>query len=240
MPAKALITPLPAPACLPQGLRIYAIGDVHGCDLALAALHDLVSADLVARPVTRALLLHLGDYVDRGPDSAGVLGRLARPLPGLETLNLRGNHDQMMLDALAPGATEAQVSLWLLNGGVATLESYGAAPRDRASWQRIPDADLELLRGCPTCFEAGGYVFAHAGIRPGTPIATQDPADLMWIREPFLSWRGSLPAVVVHGHTPAAAPEVRPHRIGLDTGAVFGGPLTCGVLEADRIVFLQV
>jgi serine/threonine protein phosphatase 1 len=240
MPAKALINLLPAPASLPQGLRIYAIGDVHGCALALAALHDLVSADLAARPVARPLLLHLGDYVDRGPDSAGVLARLAHPLPGLETLNLLGNHDRMMLDALAPNATEDQLALWLLNGGVATLESYGATPRDRESWRRVPDVDLALLRVCPTSFEAGGYVFAHAGIRPGTPIAGQDPADLLWIREPFLSWRGALPAVVVHGHTPAAAPEVRSHRIGLDTGAVFGGPLTCGVLEADRIGFLQV
>lgn len=240
MPAKALINLLPAPASLPSGLRIYAIGDVHGCALALAALHGLVQADLAARPVARALLLHLGDYVDRGPDSAGVLARLAHPLPGLETLHLLGNHDRMMLDALAPGAPEDQVMLWLRNGGDATLESYGASLRDRDSWRQVPEADMALLRACPTHFEAGGYVFAHAGIRPGIPIAGQDPTDLMWIREPFLSWRGSLPAVVVHGHTPAARPEVRAHRIGLDTGAVFGGPLTCGVLEADQIGFAQV
>ncbi|MGX9962270.1 metallophosphoesterase family protein [Roseomonas sp. F4] len=240
MPAKALTPLQPAPAELPEGLRIYAIGDVHGCAARLAALHGAIQADHLARPVRRALLLHLGDYVDRGADSAGVLALLAQPRDGLETLNLLGNHDQMMLDALAPGATGDEVAMWLGNGGDATLRNYGASGRDRESWRAVPEAHLDLLRACPASFQAGGYVFAHAGIRPGIPLAGQDPFDLLWIREPFLSWRGALPAVVVHGHTPAPEPELRRHRIGLDTGAVFGGPLTCAVLEADRVAFLQM
>ncbi len=224
---------------LPTGQRIYAIGDSHGCATRLAALHGQILADLAARPVAQPLLLHLGDHVDRGPDSAGVLARLAHPLPGLPMINLMGNHDRMMLDALADGAPAEVVALWLQNGGVQALESYGASPRQRESWGLVPAAHLHLLRACRTSFAAGGYLFVHAGIRPGVKLEDQDPEDLLWIREPFLSWRGALPAVVVHGHTPAPSPEVRPHRIGLDTGAVFGGDLTCGIFEDNGISFLR-
>lgn len=244
MPAKPLIHETPtftaaAPASLPAGQRIYAIGDSHGCAARLAVLHRMIAADLAARPVALPLLLHLGDYVDRGPDSAGVLSCLACPPCDLPVVNLMGNHDRMMLDALALDATAEAVELWLLNGGDRTLESYGASPLRRESWSRIPEAHLRLLRASAHSFAAGGYLFVHAGIRPGRPLAEQDSMDLLWIREPFLSWRGPLPAVVVHGHTPAPGPEIRPHRIGLDTGAVFGGDLTCGVLETDRIGFLR-
>jgi serine/threonine protein phosphatase 1 len=238
MPSKPLTTEVPAPATLPPGHRIYAIGDTHGCAGRLSDLHRQVLDDLAARPIAHPLLLHLGDYVDRGPDSAALLRILNEPPDGLPVLNLMGNHDRMMLDALAPGAPADAVSLWLSNGGVATLESYGATAGDLGSWSRIPAADLDLLRGCRRNFVAGGYLFAHAGIRPGRPLASQVEEDLLWIREPFLSWPRPLPAVVVHGHTPARAPEVRKHRIGLDTGAVFGGALTCGVLESQGIGFL--
>lgn len=228
-----------APASLPAGQRIYAIGDTHGCAARLAVLHEKILADLAARPIARPLLLHLGDYVDRGPDSAGVLARLAQPITGLPMVNLMGNHDRMMLDALAEDAAEEAVSLWLLNGAGPTLESYGASPRHPASWARVREADLQLLQACRPRFAAGGYLFVHAGIRPDRTLEEQDDADLLWIREPFLSWRGVLPAVVVHGHTPAPSPEIRPHRIGLDTGAVMGGDLTCGVFEADQVGFLR-
>jgi serine/threonine protein phosphatase 1 len=238
MLAKPLTAEMSAPATLPPGLRIYAIGDVHGCADRLATLHRQVLADLRVRPVPDPLLLHLGDHVDRGSDSRAVLEMLGAPPDGLPMVNLMGNHDRMMLDALAPGAAAAAVTLWLANGGAATLDSYGASARDRGSWGRVPAQHLDLLRGCRTSFAAGGYFFAHAGIRPGRSLADQAEEDLLWIREPFLSWPRPLPAVVVHGHTPADAPEVRRHRIGLDTGAVFGGPLTCGVLEDRGIRFL--
>lgn len=228
-----------APASLPAGQRIYAIGDTHGCSARLADLHGMIFADLEARPIAQPLLLHLGDYVDRGLDSAGVLARLAQPIPGLPMVNLMGNHDRMMLDALAQDATAEAVSQWLLNGAGPTLESYGASPSKPESWARIPAADLQWLRACRSCFTMGGYLFVHAGIRPGRALDQQDEADLLWIREPFLSWRGALPAVVVHGHTPAPSPEIRPHRVGLDTGAVMGGDLTCGVFEADQVGFLR-
>lgn len=229
-----------SPGWLPAGLRVYAIGDVHGCAARLAALHGQVAADLARRPVARALVVHLGDYVDRGEDSAGVLALLRRPgtVPGARVVNLIGNHEQMMLAALDPAADAEVAGFWLDNGGGPTLESYGADPRDPAGWGAVPAEDLDLLRGMAGSFALGGYLFAHAGVRPGVPLDRQDPMDLAWIREPFLSWRGSLGAVVVHGHTPAMGPEVLPHRIGLDTGAVFGGPLTCAVLEGERVGFL--
>ena len=238
-----------SPGWLPAGLRVYAIGDPHGCAARLAALHRAIAEDAARRPPVgpgaaaedaRALVVHLGDYVDRGPDSAGVLALLRGPcpIPGGAWVHLAGNHEQMMLAALDPDAEAEVVGFWLDNGGAATLESYGADPRDRRSWAAVPRRDLDLLRGLPGSLALGGYLFAHAGVRPDVPLYRQDPMDLAWIREPFLSWRGALGAVVVHGHTPARGPEVLAHRIGLDTGAVYGGPLTCAVLEGERIGFL--
>jgi serine/threonine protein phosphatase 1 len=227
------------PGWLPQGLRIYAIGDPHGCVERLAELHDRIAEDLAERPVARSLLVHVGDYVDRGPDSAGVVALVqGEPIAGVQTINLVGNHEQMMLAALDPRAPEEVVGFWLENGGGATLESYGADPRDMRSWAAVPPADLAFLRGLRPSFAIGGYFFAHAGVRPDLPLERQDVMDLAWIREPFLSWRGRLPAVVVHGHTPAEGPEVLPHRIGIDTGAVYGGALTCAVLEGETVGFL--
>ena len=235
-----MLTEFLAPASLPAGLRVYAIGDTHGCAARLEALHDRIAEDVLAHPPERAVLVHLGDYVDRGPDSAGVIDLLLAPPPlhGMEVVNLLGNHEQMMLAALAPRATEEVVGFWLENGGDATLESYGIDPADMAAWDGVPGDHIAFLRSCRPSFAAGGYFFAHAGIRPEVALAHQDVMDLAWIREPFLSWRGRLPAVVVHGHTPAKAPEVRSHRIGIDTGAVYGGPLTCAVFETDRLGFI--
>ena len=230
-----------APASLPPNQRVYAIGDVHGCLDRLAAMHALIAADLAERPVTEPLLVHLGDYVDRGPDSAGVVGQLAgrMAMPDVPTVNLMGNHEHMMLDALASGDAEA-VELWLANGGTESLVSWGvprsAQPKDWPSY--LPTPHLLFLRDLAVYHEAGGYLFVHAGVRPGIPLAQQSRHDLMWIREPFLSSKGSFGAVVVHGHTPRQEPVVRPNRIGIDTGAVIGGVLTCVVLEADRLGFI--
>ncbi len=228
-----------SPGWLPGGLRVYAIGDPHGCAERLAALHERIAEHAAAEPVERILLVHLGDYVDRGPDSAGVLDLLrAPPVRGAALVNLAGNHEQMMLAALDPQAEEEVIAFWLDNGGGPTLESYGADPRDLRSWRAVPQRDLDFLARLKPSFAIGGYFFAHAGVRPDVPLDRQDAMDLAWIREPFLSWRGPLEAVVVHGHTPSEGPEILPHRIGLDTGAVFGGPLTCAVLEEDRVGFI--
>lgn len=226
-----------APAALPEGLRVYAVGDVHGCDDRLAALHALIARDATARPAAHIVLLHIGDYVDRGPDSAGVIRRVmgAPPVPGAEVVNLRGNHEALLLAGHGPRAAADDAWLWLRNGGRQTLRSYGAAEERGV----IPAAHLDFLRGLPSSWRAGGYFFAHAGVRPGVTLDAQADDDLLWIREPFLSSQADHGAVVVHGHTPRDTVEVRRNRIGLDTAAVFGGVLTCLVLEADRMGFLS-
>ncbi|RKK04583.1 serine/threonine protein phosphatase [Pseudoroseomonas wenyumeiae] len=221
-----------APGRLPPGLRVYAIGDVHGRDDLLARLHASIAADWAAAPAARAVVVHLGDYVDRGPDSPGVLRRIAGPppVPGAESVTLRGNHEALMLDALAPGAPAEAQFLWQLNGGRATLAAYRG---------HVPERDREILCGLALSWRAGDYLFVHAGIDPRKPLEAQTETDLVWTREPFLSWPEPLGMVVVHGHTPAPRPEVRPHRIGIDTGAVGGGALTCLVLEGDGLRFLS-
>lgn len=239
-----MITPTLAPARLPEGLRIYAIGDVHGCSDRLRALHLEIARDLAARPVSEAQVVHLGDYVDRGPDSAGVIETLLQPFPragdgpGPEVVNLTGNHEDMMLMALADSDAAAH---WVLNGGDIALASWGVRPRVRVrDWAAaLPPDHLALLRGLKLTHAAGGYLFVHAGLRPHTELARQSRLDLLWIREPFLSFEGAFPAVVVHGHTPGREPVIRHNRIGIDTGACMGGKLTCLVLEADRLDFLH-
>jgi len=225
--------------------RIYAVGDVHGQAERLRALHGLIETDLRAHPSERALLIHVGDYIDRGPASAACLSVLSEgdPIEGLETVNLMGNHERMLLDALArPG--EAQV--WRRNGGDATLASWGIAPDTPPELWRtmIPPAHLHFMEGLALSHVAGRFLFVHAGVRPGIRLAMQDPHDLLWIRTSFLEWGGTmLPdapgLVVVHGHTPGPEPDVRRNRIGVDTNAGAGGKLTCAVLAGDSVYFLQ-
>jgi serine/threonine protein phosphatase 1 len=230
----------PAPAALPQGRRVYAIGDIHGCPAKLAELHELIDADLAARPIAAPLLVHIGDYVDRGPDTAAVIEMLRQgpPIPGIPTVNLKGNHEQTMIEALA--GERAAGTDWLFHGGKSALESYGLDPDGpRTEWRvAVPDSHVAFLHGLALIHREGGYVFAHAGIRPGVPLAEQTPDDLLRIRQPFLFTEQDLGVVVVHGHTPTKAPVVRANRIGIDTGAVFGGLLTCLVLEGTSLGFL--
>ncbi len=216
-----MVEPPLAPATLPPNVRVYAIGDVHGCLDRLVALHWAITADLAARPVAESVLVHLGDYVDRGPDSAGVVWLLTGSVAPAVTrrVDLRGNHEAMMAAALDGNAvpSEALVSAWSAS---------------------VPLAHRQWIKNRPLLHREGGYLFVHAGIRPGLPVARQLPEDLLWIREPFLSFPDKHPLVVVHGHTPEAAPQIRANRIGIDTGAVMGGDLTCVVLESDRMRFL--
>lgn len=232
-----------APAKLPIGQRVYAVGDVHGCDRRLGVLHSLIAADLAARPIAEATVVHLGDYVDRGEDSAGVLSRLLRPFPATSAprlINLMGNHEDMLLAALDRGDRDS-VDHWLANGGAETLRSWSISPRAPATeWHTaVPPDQLALLRRLCLFHRQGGYVFVHAGLRPGLPLERQTREDMLWIREPFLRSEAELPGVVVHGHTPVRSPTLRQNRIGIDTGAVMGGVLTCVVLEADRVGFLR-
>jgi serine/threonine protein phosphatase 1 len=230
----------PAPAGLPPGRRIYAIGDIHGCARQLASLYDTIAHDLATRPIPSALLLHIGDYVDRGADTAGVIARLIDgcPIPGMDMVNLMGNHESTMLDALS--GERAAGTDWLFAGGRAALQSYGIdpeAPRDQ--WAaKIPQSHQDFLRNLQLIHREGGYAFIHAGVRPGIPLESQARDDLLRSRQPFLYSEADFGAVVVHGHTPVKTPVVRHNRIAIDTGAVFGGKLTCVVLEAATLGFL--
>jgi serine/threonine protein phosphatase 1 len=228
-----------APARLPAGLRVYAIGDIHGCDRELGLLHAAITADIGRRPTREAVAVHLGDYIDGGPDSAGVLARLMRPSPitGARMVNLMGDHEQTVLEAL--DGDRAAATDWLHSGGAATLRSFGIdqeAPRE--TWAAaLPAEVLAFLRSLTFSHRSGGYLFSHAGIRPGVAPDRQTHDDLVRIRQPFLSSEQDFGVVVVHGHTPVSVPAVRDNRIALDTGAGFGGKLTCAVLEADSVGF---
>jgi diadenosine tetraphosphatase ApaH/serine/threonine PP2A family protein phosphatase len=229
-----------APAIVPPGRRVYAIGDIHGCDAQLANLHEIIAEDLARRPVDTAVLLHIGDYVDRGADTAGVLTRLAAgsPVDSIPTVNLLGNHDDTMLNALS--GDRAAATDWLFAGGKPALQSYGINPESpRESWPaQVPPKHLEFLRHLTLCHQEGGYFFVHAGVRPGIALDRQTREDMLRIRQPFLYTEHDLGAVVVHGHTPVKAPVVQHNRVAIDTGAVFGGVLTCVVLEGETIGFL--
>jgi serine/threonine protein phosphatase 1 len=231
-----------APGRLPEGRRVYAVGDVHGCLDRLVALHWAVAADLAAHPIRDSVLVHLGDYVDRGPDSAGVLWLLAGTVaaPVSRRVDLRGNHEAMMMTAISAGGRAA--SQWLDNGGEETLRSYRIADplkvRPKEWRAAIPPSHLAWLTNLDMMHREGTYVFVHAGIRPGLSLKSQNREDLLWIREPFLSDRSARDVVVVHGHTITPQPQVFETRIGIDTGAVLGGPLTCVVLEEDHLRFL--
>jgi serine/threonine protein phosphatase 1 len=233
---------LAAPANLPPGQRVYAIGDVHGCLDRLATLHEHIAEDLATRPVDDSVLVHLGDYVDRGLDSAQVVDWLSggAPVPVTQIVNLMGNHEDMMLQALYGKDREA-TNVWLANGGTDSLLSWEISRKVApAEWANlIPAEHQAFLHDLEISFRYGGYFFVHAGVRPGIPLENQDKQDMLWIREPFLSWKHSHEAVIVHGHTPTHDPVIRLNRIGIDTGAVMGGALTCAVLEEDRIGFIQ-
>lgn len=237
----------PAPPRVPPGERIYAVGDIHGRDDLLAAVHGAIAEDMAAQPAARSVVVYLGDYVDRGPESFEVLDRLIHGrLPGVRSVHLKGNHEQMMLDFLS-GVPE---TAWLMNGGDATLASYGVPPphpwveapelaRVRALLRAaVPEIHLQFLRALELSFRSGDYLFVHAGIRPGRPPEDQEARDLLWIRGPFLSSSQDFGVRVVHGHSISPEPEIRPNRIGIDTGAFHSGRLTCLVLEAETMRFL--
>ena len=231
-----------APGQLPAGRRVYAVGDVHGSLEQLRALHAAIAEDLIARPIAAPVLVHLGDYIDHGPDSAGVIALLSAGggVPGTRVVNLIGEHERMLLDAL--DGDRAAGTDWLWSGGKATLASFGLDPDlPRDEWSSaLPSDAVAFLRGLKLTHREGEYLFVHAGIRPGVPLSRQSRDDLLGIRQPFLWSEQDFGFVVVHGHSTGPAPVTTANRIGLDTGAGLGGRLSCAVLEADRLALLAV
>lgn len=235
---------------MPPGHAVYAVGDIHGRADLLDALLTRIAADAARHPADAArTLVFLGDYIDRGTSSRGVVERLlSDPLPGFATVRLLGNHEEALLDFVddREGGMD-----WLGYGGLETLMSYGVPLRalptspDRAAELRaalvaaLPPEHLAFYRNCTLHHAVGDYVFVHAGVRPGVPLERQDRRDLLWIRDEFLRAANPLPGkVVVHGHTICDLPQDRGSRINVDTGAFVSGRLTCLVLRDRRRQFL--
>lgn len=227
--------------------RLYAIGDIHG---RLDLLERAIAA--IARDVdehgSNALTVTLGDYIDRGPASCDVIGRLAEnPFP-TPYVALKGNHEAMLEMFLTDPAMGTQ---WRTQGGEETLQSYGVAVRrlmmgvsNKAAAEQLraalPARHIQFLRSLKTSHRHGRYFLCHAGVRPGVPLEAQSDDDLLWIRDTFLSSTQDFGRIVVHGHTPRTAPEVLPNRINIDTGAFASGRLTCVVLEESGHRFLDL
>lgn len=233
---------------VPDGSRVYAIGDVHGRADLLTELHKSIQND-AADYDGRRVVVHLGDYVDRGTNPNGVIDLLlGDPLPGFEVINLAGNHEEFLLKFLEDPSIGTP---WLANGGDATIYAYGISlPRtgeqderlrqvQSALRARLPAEHVSFLKGLTPFHIEGDFAFVHAGIRPGTPVDQQATEDLYWIREDFLSSRAEHSHIIVHGHTITRDPEERANRIGIDTGAYFSGKLTALVLDGDERRFLQ-
>lgn len=233
---------LRAPGRLPHGRRVYAIGDIHGRRDKLATLHRLIADDMAARPTKSVVLVHLGDYINQGPDSAGVIALLAAgpPLPRLQVVNLLGDRERMLLDALS--GDRAAATDWLWAGGRDALASWGLDPGlPREEWEAaLPPDHVAWLRGLALTHREGDYLFVHGGIRPGVTLDRQSRDDLVSMRQPFLSTEQDFGVIVVHGHASHPAVQIMANRIGLDTGAGTGGTLTCAVLEDDVVGLIAV
>ena len=228
------------------------MGDVHGrLDVLGPLLHDIVADAAASRPAERPLLIFLGDYVDRGADSRGVVDLILRmrDFDRLETRVLKGNHEEALLNFL--GDPTAMGPLWVDHGGATTLASYGVQPpatrTDPEAWvkageafaRQLPAEHRRFYETLELMVTVGDYAFVHAGVRPGVNLAEQSERDLLWIRQEFLQWPGPHGKVIVHGHTPAEQAHLGRWRIGIDTGVYATGVLTAVRLEGQHQRLMQ-
>lgn len=234
---------------VPEGVRVYAIGDIHGRAQLLEALLDKIEDDLSASQAKETFLIFLGDYIDRGEDSRKVIDLvIGWKKKGVTKVALKGNHEAMML-AYMKDANLGEI--WFNNGGNATLLSYNvslnpklplpvrltAAHKDFKT--KLPRSHLDFLNNLKLNFEVGGYFFVHAGVRTGTPLDKQTEEDMLWIRGDFLDSRKPFEKIIVHGHSIHWEPMVSKRHISVDTGAYVTGKLTSVVLEGTNVRFLQ-
>jgi predicted MPP superfamily phosphohydrolase len=251
MPVRSLlklVSRAPPPACLvPAGQRIYAIGDIHGRLDLVEQLLAMIDDDDARRGAARTELIFLGDLVDRGPDSRGVVERLMMLRAERPVRFLMGNHEEVFLRAVA--GDQRALRFLIRIGGRETLFSYGVSEREYRELdydelvalvrEKVPAAHVEFLSAFEKWIEAGDYLFVHAGLRPGIALADQAQSDLYWIRDDFLRHRDSFGKMVVHGHSITEEIDERTNRIGIDTGAYATGRLAAIGLEGGERWYLS-
>jgi serine/threonine protein phosphatase 1 len=232
---------------LPEGLRIYAISDIHGCASLLERAFKAVDLDRERGETNRVLHLFLGDYIDRGIDTRRTLDLLIERASRDDMVFLKGNHEAMLLDFLRD---PTRLQDWRQFGGLQTLISYGLRPQlnpsaseqldlARSFAAKLPPAHKRFLEQLKLSFSCGDYFFVHAGVRPGVALEQQKEEDLLWIREEFLTSDADFGKFIVHGHTPVREPDLRPHRLNIDTGAYATGRLTLLRLEGTDLKFIE-
>jgi serine/threonine protein phosphatase 1 len=233
----------PHKATLPPETRIYAVGDIHGRADLLEETIVHIDDDLRRRPIAYAAEVYVGDYIDRGADSKDVINQLAIRMVHNQAICLRGNHEDLMEQFLADATV---LPRWRQLGGLQTLASYGVSVSremtdsdvHRAFLAAFPPAHNAFLRCLRNNIRCGDFLFVHAGIRPNVPLNSQDPSDLMWIRDEFLNSTNDHGVYVVHGHTPVPHADIRSNRVNIDTGAWRSGVLTCIAIEGTDILVL--
>lgn len=236
-------------SCLPEGVRVYAIGDIHGYADLLDKMHNKIKEDAASFDEGRRVIVYMGDYIDRGYKSKEVIETLVNnPMADFEKIYILGNHEDAMMKFMEnPEMAES----WLAWGGESTLLSYGVSSRNekgRASLQEIakqlneklPENHRSFLNNLQLSYIEGDYIFVHAGLRPGVEIDKQSRDDMLTIRNEFLESDKRFNKTVVFGHTIFPEPFAKNGRIAVDTGAYAHGNLTCAVLESDNVRFLKV
>lgn len=232
---------------LPAGVRIYAVGDIHGCLGLLNELLARIEADISSRPTTRPVYVFLGDYIDRGRSSRGTIDRLIKHAEDHDSVFLRGNHEQIAIKCLSE---RSLFDHWMRLGGIETLSSYEIAPEmlmngrqivelQAAFHQALPQAHFRFFRGLQNSYTSGDFFFVHAGVKPHVQLSDQKESDLLWIREEFLSSMLDFGKIIVHGHTPTHEIEVESNRINIDTGAFATGRLSCLVIEESSLAVID-
>jgi len=207
--------------------KYFAIGDIHGCLSQLEALWDKIDFD-----PEKDTLIFIGDYIDRGPDSKEVVDFILDLKKKLNVICLRGNHEQMLLTYHLYNSYK---DFYLINGGKSTIMSYGLVDTEMGKRIDIPPEHLDFFRGLIPYHETEDYIFVHAGLKPGVDLYKQDPTDMLWIRYDFIDSDYDFGKKIVFGHTPMPKPLFTAGKIGIDTGAVYGGKLTCVQLPEETI-----
>lgn len=232
-------------ARVPQRMRVYAVGDVHGRADLLTELLSEIDADLEARPTPLAMHIFLGDYIDRGPNSREALDLLLARSQRHQMIFLKGNHEVMLEEFLR---NPESFPTWRNAGGIETLMSYGIRPpfipdaAERTMLARqladvLPPAHRQFFASLQRSYSCGDFFFVHAGVRPGVPLSQQKDEDLFWIRDEFLNSKEKFGKIIVHGHNPVAEVEFHANRINIDTGAFVTGRLSCLRIESDETLF---